>query len=45
MRWLIVSGLLAFTRILGMDREDAEKMCADAVLAAKNKSVHGYYNQ
>jgi hypothetical protein len=44
-RWLIVSGLLAFTKILGMDPQEAEKMCIDATAATKNKTVHGYYHQ
>jgi hypothetical protein len=43
--WLIVSGLLAFTRILGMDPEEAAKVCVDATTATKNKSVHSYYPQ
>jgi hypothetical protein len=45
MRWLIVSGLFAFTKILGMDSEEAEKLCIDATAATKNKSVHSYYPQ
>jgi hypothetical protein len=45
MRWLIVSGLLAFTRILGMDPKEAEQLCLDAVAATKNKSIHSYYPQ
>jgi hypothetical protein len=34
--------MLAFTKILGMDPMEAEKLCRDAVAAAKNKSIHSY---
>jgi hypothetical protein len=44
-RWLIVSGLFAFTKILGMDPQEAEKMCIDATAATKNKTLHSYYHQ
>jgi hypothetical protein len=45
MWWLIVPGLLAFTRILGMDPQEAAQLCIDATAATKNKSVHSYYPQ
>jgi hypothetical protein len=45
MRWLIFPGLLAFTKILGMDPQKAEKICVDATAATKNKTVHAYYSQ
>jgi hypothetical protein len=38
-------GLLAFTRMLGMDPEEAEKLCRDATNATKNKSLHSYAHQ
>jgi hypothetical protein len=39
MMQLIGSGLLAFTKILGMDREEAEKLCRDGIAATKNKNL------
>jgi hypothetical protein len=45
MRWLIVSGLLAFTKILGMGREEAEKLCRDGIAATKDKRLHSYCPQ
>jgi hypothetical protein len=45
MQWLIILGLLAFTKILGMESEEAEKLCRDAVAATKNKNVHSYFPQ
>jgi hypothetical protein len=45
MQWLIILGLLAFTKILGMEPEEAEKLCRDAVAATKNKTVHSYFPQ
>jgi hypothetical protein len=39
------SGLLAFTKILGMDPAEADKLCRDAVAETKNKSVHSYVPQ
>jgi ribosomal protein S13 len=46
-RWLrlIVPGLLALTRILGMDPQEAKKICAAATAATKNKRIHSYYHQ
>ncbi|KAF8248365.1 S-adenosyl-L-methionine-dependent methyltransferase [Wilcoxina mikolae CBS 423.85] len=35
-------GMQLFTRILGMDTEEAEKACRDAVAATKNKNFHVY---
>ena len=35
-------GLAAFTRILGLSSEAAEKLCNDAVSAARNKNFHTY---
>lgn len=35
-------GMLAFTRILGMDTARADKLCNDAVAAAQNKNLHNY---
>jgi hypothetical protein len=43
MWWLMIAGLLAFTRIMGMDPDEADQLCRDAVAATKNKSVHAYY--
>jgi hypothetical protein len=37
--------MLAFTRILGMDREEAEKLCRETVAAIKDKSLHAYSHQ
>jgi hypothetical protein len=34
--------MLAFTKILGMDPQEAEKLCRDGIAASKNKSVHSY---
>jgi hypothetical protein len=34
--------MLAFTKILGMDPQEAEKLCRDSIAATKNKSVHCY---
>jgi hypothetical protein len=45
MQWLILLGLLAFTKILGMDPKEADKVCRDTVLATKNKNVHSYFPQ
>jgi hypothetical protein len=45
MWWLIVSGLLAFTKILGMDSEEADKVCRNTTAATKNKSLHSYAPQ
>jgi hypothetical protein len=42
---LIVSGLLAFTRILHMDPKEANTLCHDAIAATKNKSIHSYVPQ
>jgi hypothetical protein len=42
-RWLIFSGLLAFTKILGMDPKKAEKICVESSTATKNKTIHSYY--
>jgi hypothetical protein len=41
-RWLIFTGLLAFTKILGMDPEEAKKLCDGAVAGTKNKNVHSF---
>jgi hypothetical protein len=38
----MVSGLLAFTKILGMHPAEAEKLCREAVAETKNKSLHSY---
>jgi hypothetical protein len=38
-------GLLAFTRILGMDPQEAEKLCVDTTAATKDKSIHSYFPQ
>jgi hypothetical protein len=38
-------GLLAFTKILGMDPEEAEQICRDASAATKDKTIHAYYPQ
>jgi hypothetical protein len=35
-------GMAAFTRILGMSEEDADKVCSDALSAARNKNFHTY---
>ena len=35
-------GMLAFTRILGMDTARADKLCNDAVADAQNKNLHSY---
>jgi hypothetical protein len=43
--WLMVSGLLAFTKILGMDPKEAEQICRDAVTATRNKNLHAYSPQ
>jgi hypothetical protein len=46
MKWrLNVLGLLAFTKILGMDPTEADKLCREAVAATKNKSIHSYCPQ
>jgi hypothetical protein len=45
MRWLIVPGLLAFTKILGMDPKEADTLCRDALAATKNKNLHSYSPQ
>jgi hypothetical protein len=42
---LRVSGLLAFTRILGMDPKEAEQICRDAAASVKNKNLHSYSDQ
>jgi hypothetical protein len=44
-RWLTISGLLAFTKILGMDAEEAEQICRDAAAAMKDKTIHAYTPQ
>ncbi|KAF8248369.1 S-adenosyl-L-methionine-dependent methyltransferase [Wilcoxina mikolae CBS 423.85] len=36
-------GMMAFTRILGMETEAAEKLCRDAVQAMYNKNHHIYF--
>jgi hypothetical protein len=36
-------GMMAFTRILGMETEAAEKLCRDAVQAMYNKNHHVYF--
>jgi hypothetical protein len=41
-RWLIFLGLLAFTKILGMDPQEAKKLCDGAVAGTKNKNVHSF---
>jgi hypothetical protein len=43
--WLTVPGMLAFTKILGMDPKEADKLCRDAVAATKNKNLHSYAHQ
>jgi hypothetical protein len=43
--WLIVTGLLAFTKMLGMDPKEADEVCRDATAATKNKTTHAYYSQ
>lgn len=35
-------GMAVFTRILGMDVDEARKMCENALLAARNKNYHIY---
>ncbi|KAI5809429.1 S-adenosyl-L-methionine-dependent methyltransferase [Pyronema omphalodes] len=35
-------GMAAFTRILGMTEADADKVCSDALSAARNKNYHTY---
>jgi hypothetical protein len=42
---LTVAGLLAFTKILGMDSKEADQICRDATAATKNKSLHAYFPQ
>jgi hypothetical protein len=44
-RLLIVSGLLAFPKIMGMHPKEADKVCRDATAAIKNKSMHAYLPQ
>jgi hypothetical protein len=39
---LSVTGLLAFTKILGMDPQEAQQLCDDTVSATRNKNVHCY---
>jgi hypothetical protein len=41
----MVLGLLAFTRILGMDPNEADKICRETIAATKNKSIHALYPQ
>jgi hypothetical protein len=45
MQWLTLSGLLAFTRMLGMDPKEADQLFRDAVAATNNKTIHAYYPQ
>jgi hypothetical protein len=35
-------GMAVFTRVLGMEVEEAQKMCENALLAARNKNYHIY---
>jgi hypothetical protein len=35
-------GMAAFTRVLGMDGDAADKLCRDGFATAKNKNVHSY---
>lgn len=35
-------GMLALTKTLGMDSADADKLCTEAMKAARNKLSHGY---
>jgi hypothetical protein len=42
---LTVAGLLAFTKMLGMDSKEADQICRDATAATKNKSLHAYFPQ
>lgn len=35
-------GMMAFTRILGMDPKAADDLCNEAAAASKNKNIHGY---
>jgi hypothetical protein len=44
-KWLIVSGLLALTKMLGMEPNEAEQICGDAAIATKNKNLHSYSPQ
>lgn len=37
--------MAALTRVLGMNKAEAEKVCADAWKAAKNKNTHMYVMQ
>jgi hypothetical protein len=34
--------MLAFTKLLGMAQEEAEKLCHDGIADTKNKSLHSY---
>jgi hypothetical protein len=43
--WLIDLGLLAFTRMLGMDPKTANDVCSDAITATKDKNMHAYCPQ
>jgi hypothetical protein len=43
--WLIVLGMLAFTKILGMDPNEADKLCRATIAATKDKSLHSYGSQ
>jgi hypothetical protein len=45
MRRLRISGLLAFTKILGMDPQEAEELCHAAVAATKDKTLHSWAPQ
>jgi hypothetical protein len=42
---LTVSGLLALTKMLGMEPKEAEQICGDAAIATKNKTLHSYSPQ
>jgi hypothetical protein len=35
-------GMAAFTRILGMSTEEADRLCREAVAACRNKNYHIY---
>jgi hypothetical protein len=45
MRRLRIAGLLAFTKILGMDPQEAEELCHDAVAATRDKTLHSWAPQ
>ena len=38
-------GMASFTRILGMDSAQAKKICNDAVLSMKDKTIHIYFKK